>query len=126
MGDKYHVGDFDGDGKSDILCVSKSPISDNNQLEVALSTGTDFGFPRVWDQVFGMPGDRIYTGDFDRDGLTDVAIAREYDSSKGGYQSSTIDWYVETSNGGTLRNGGSFSGMTKWYSGFGNAGDIFF
>jgi hypothetical protein len=66
--DGYTVGDYNGDGKDDILTYD--PIS--MESRVCLSTGSEFLSPSVW--FTGHNGmDGWYTGDFNGDDLTDLA-----------------------------------------------------
>ncbi len=63
-----HVGDFDGDGRDDI--VSHDPTS--GEVRVALSDGSRaFGVARIWRDGFGV--DRVVVGDYDGDGRDDLA-----------------------------------------------------
>src|SRR5204863_438570 len=81
------VGDFNGDGKSDIACHSGS----GGNWHVGLSTGSGWNNP-VWT---GGPGPRrpvgnqCFTGDFNGDGKSDIAC----------YSGSGGNWYVGLSSG---------------------------
>ncbi|MFF4796580.1 FG-GAP-like repeat-containing protein [Streptomyces sp. NPDC001276] len=49
-----YVGDYDGDGKDDIVSFSHTPEAD---VHVALSSGTAFGDRKKWNDFFGLPGE---------------------------------------------------------------------
>ncbi|MBV1689798.1 VCBS repeat-containing protein [Novosphingobium sp. G106] len=67
-----YVGDFDGDGRSDLLRVSTSDAS----LSVLLSDGTKFLDPVSWNTDGATLSGTLLTGDFNGDGKTDVISAR--------------------------------------------------
>lgn len=70
-GTAKHVvpGDFDGDGRTDMLRMDGSlPF---NQVRVCLSTGSSFNC-QIW---AGERRTRLVSGDFNGDGLDDVAIS---------------------------------------------------
>jgi len=56
-GEFPYVGDFDGDGKDDIVTFTHSSLAD---VYVALSTGTAFGASGKWHDYFGLPGERSF------------------------------------------------------------------
>lgn len=63
-----YVGDFNGDGRDDIL--SFEPTS--GEVRVALSNGSSaFSSSTIWRDGFGV--DRVVVGDFDDDGYDDLA-----------------------------------------------------
>jgi RHS repeat-associated protein len=62
------TGDFNGDGKTDLLCDT-SPSTNGTSFAVRLGTGTGFGPPTTW---LSAGGAHRGTGDFDGDGKTDV------------------------------------------------------
>ena len=62
------TGDFNGDGKTDLLCDT-SPSAVGTSFAVRLGTGTGFGPPTTWLSAAGV---HRGTGDFDGDGKTDV------------------------------------------------------
>lgn len=83
-------GDFNGDGKTDLAAYTGA----QGIWHVNLSTGKDFaavGGPNNNGYWFGHGGgkENNVTGDFNGDGLTDIA----------GYSDSTDRWHVSLSNG---------------------------
>lgn len=75
--DRFEVGDFDGDGNEDLWAFNGDDwlIS---YLSILRSTGTELENVIRYDGTLPgwtlKPGDRIYTGDFNGDGLTDLYI----------------------------------------------------
>ena len=74
------VGDFNGDGKHDIVTfVQKTQhFSDGTLLGkapvwVSLSSGTMFESSRVWHTFFSLKGEIPQVGDFNMDGMDDIA-----------------------------------------------------
>ncbi|WP_312885870.1 FG-GAP repeat domain-containing protein [Streptomyces physcomitrii] len=53
-GEFPYVGDFDGDGKADIVTFTKNASAD---VYVGLSTGSSFGAGAKWHDLFGLPGE---------------------------------------------------------------------
>ncbi|MGN9795659.1 FG-GAP-like repeat-containing protein [Streptomyces sp. OZ13] len=53
-GEYPYVGDYDGDGRDDVVSFSHTPGAD---VHVALSTGTAFGGRQKWNDFFGLPGE---------------------------------------------------------------------
>jgi len=94
--DSVYVGDFNGDGKTDLLTISAVPVVTFPFItltfvpSIAYSTGTDFNwqsftltpafnpslscsfgsFPNT--TTLSGPGDEIYIGDYDGDGKCDI------------------------------------------------------
>lgn len=75
------IGDFNGDGKCDILAT------DAISVQVALSTGA--AFVAQWPWLFNQKSGIVFAGDFNGDGKDDIVI---WDSAMG-------NWYVALSTG---------------------------
>src|SRR5204863_286772 len=73
------VGDFNGDGKDDIVSFVQKPQTFGGKsigsapVWVAISTGNGFGAGRLWDRSFSEQGEIPVVGDFNFDGRDDVA-----------------------------------------------------
>lgn len=65
------VGDFDGDGRDDILTLTHGPRAD---VYVALSTGSGFASSRIWHGWAGHDGTHARVGDVDGDGRDDLWV----------------------------------------------------
>jgi hypothetical protein len=63
------VGDFNGDGKADIVAFSRNDTAD---VFVSLSSGSSFGASSKWQGWFCPSQQTPRTGDFNRDGHTDI------------------------------------------------------
>jgi hypothetical protein len=72
MGAEYAIGDFNGDGRSDILLAYQDGATFRNA--VALSTGSSFAWSGDWLSDAGM-GIPHRVGDFNGDGLSDLLLA---------------------------------------------------
>lgn len=91
--DRPAPGDYNGDGKADFAIV-RVDDSSPTQTRFWIRNGTgdvDPGGAGTTTQ-FGNPGDAIVPGDYDGDGDTDIAVAREVGPD--------IVWYVRPSGGG--------------------------
>jgi RHS repeat-associated protein len=80
------TGDFNGDGKTDVLMWRSA----NNDWTVNLSTGIGF-IPQEWQGMYGSDGP-IKTGDFNGDGKTDVMM----------WRGTNNDWTVNLSTGSSF------------------------
>ncbi len=85
------TGDFNGDGKTDLMCYNSS----QNQWEIAISTGSNFNTA----QAIGIPSistnfmpQQCFVGDYNGDGLSDIAC----------YSGSGSSWTISLSTGGLL------------------------
>ncbi len=69
------VGDFDGDGKDDIVAFYRDSFTGPSQgdVRVSLSNGSGFGETSVWHDWFCVGTQEPVVGDFNGDGCDDVA-----------------------------------------------------
>ena len=74
------VGDFDDDGKDDVISFAQHEEHNADgsligaaPVWVALSTGSSFGTPTVWQTSFSLAGEVPMIGDFNGDGKDDIA-----------------------------------------------------
>ena len=106
--------DFDGDGYGDLAVAGKVDAA-TTEWGIAFSHGgllndwTDWCVP-----AFGQEGDKYFAGDFDANGLTDIAVCRRISSTQ--YQ-----WGARYSIAGYLDDDTGFT-----VSDFGNDDDFFF
>ncbi len=105
QGSVYHVGDFNGDGKSDLLLVYLDG-SGNVHDAVALSTGTGFSGATDWAM---NPETHFYIGDFNGDGKSDLLGNNAVSISTGSSFNSPVDWIANQGSGAV----GDFSGDHK-------------
>jgi len=107
IGDEVcEVGDFDGDGRADVITFLRSTQGGDAEGDVfvALSTGTEFGGGARWDTFFCVADEVCGVGDFNGDARDDiVAFARgdEDDTAFG-------DVFV------ALSDGAAFGAGTLW------------
>jgi V8-like Glu-specific endopeptidase len=62
------VGDFNGDGRDDIVAFTHW----NHDVYVSLSNGSSFSAPMKWHDTFGNLGEQVAVGDVDGDGKDDI------------------------------------------------------
>ncbi|MBF8191784.1 FG-GAP repeat protein, partial [Nonomuraea sp. K274] len=99
-GETPYTGDFDGDGKDDVVAFTHGTSAD---VYVATSTGTGFGGGAKWHDFFSPHGEIPAVGDFDGDGKDDIATFTRGNSA---------DVYVATSTGT------GFGAGVKWHDFF--------
>jgi FG-GAP-like repeat len=92
-------GDFDGDGRTDVLLRYNTGSS--WAWDVGLSTGNGFRSAGNWSWGRGGTPEPVYTGDFDGDGRTDVLLRYNTGSSWA--------WDVGLSTGSGFRSAGNWS-----------------
>ncbi|MHA4949501.1 N-acetylmuramoyl-L-alanine amidase [Micromonospora sp. SD19] len=96
------VGDINGDGRDDIVTFTCNADAD---VYAAVSTGTSFvGTTVKWNDLFCLPGEFPYLGDYNGDGKDDIVAF-----TKGSFN----DVHVG------LSTGTSFLGATRWHDFFG-------
>jgi hypothetical protein len=108
----YLSTDVNGDGTTDIIWA-QSTGEGLLSWQVATSTGNQFDDERQWSPGFGRPEDLFFAGDFNGDGLGDIAAARINAPS-------IVGWQISTSNAS------AFSAATNWSDDFGNSTDQFY
>jgi len=98
--DFFEIGDFNADGKSDIIHVENS----SSQWRVYFSNGTSITSQGVWKSVYVDPTDEdrdaFRLADFNGDGLTDIIHV----------ENSSKNWYVYFSCGDGFESRGAWVG----------------
>ncbi|MEV4411844.1 VCBS repeat-containing protein, partial [Catellatospora sp. NPDC049609] len=103
--------DFTGDGKDDIVTFNLGTLND---AYVATSTGTAFAGTSVkWNDFFGLPGEKLLTGDFNGDSRDDIITF-----TGGTTGTNAGDVYVG------LSTGTGFLAGAKWHDWFAPAAEV--
>ena len=87
-------GDYDGDGRNDIG-VWRPGDAQNPQSNFYIQRSTNPNPNAIYGVPWGLPNDVPQEGDYDGDGKTDVAIARE--------EGENLSHYILPSGGGSVR-----------------------
>ena len=92
------VGDFNGDGRADIVTFLRSDYggTSTGDVYVALSTGASFGVSQKWHEFFCISGEWCQVGDFNGDRKADIVSFS---------QGSAADVFVALSSGATFGTG---------------------
>ncbi len=99
------TGDFNGDGKDDIVTFTHGSLAD---VYVALSNGSSFGPGLKWHDFFSLGGEVPAVGDVNGDGRDDLITFT---------RNAAADVYV------ALSTGSGFDASAKWHEFFGTAGE---
>ncbi|MBB4904977.1 N-acetylmuramoyl-L-alanine amidase [Actinophytocola algeriensis] len=100
------TGDFNGDGKDDVVTFTHGSLND---VYVALSNGSSFGAGVKWHDWFALGGEVPAVGDVNGDGRDDIITFT---------RNNLADVYV------ALSTGTSFVASAKWHDYFGLAGEV--
>ena len=93
-----YIGDFNGDGKCDIITFMRDGQSGRGEVYVALSDGWQFGANQLWHNQFATDAtEKIVIGDFNGDGKDDMATWLE---------AGTRQVYAALSDGGGMSDAG--------------------
>jgi FG-GAP-like repeat/FG-GAP repeat len=120
------VGDFNGDGKDDIISFAQHGVDASGgvvpgiaPVHVALSNGSGFGPSTVWHQNFSPDGEVPMVGDVNGDGKTDIiTFARRPQFRSDGTMIGHAPVYV------ALSTGTSFGPRQLWHTFFSLDGEV--
>ncbi|WP_371409193.1 N-acetylmuramoyl-L-alanine amidase [Micromonospora zamorensis] len=65
------LGDVNGDGRDDIITFTQGPLTASDVI-VSLSTGSGFGAPQKWHDLFAVGTEQPRVGDINGDGRDDI------------------------------------------------------
>ncbi|RLP91441.1 N-acetylmuramoyl-L-alanine amidase [Micromonospora sp. BL4] len=65
------LGDVNGDGRDDIITFTQGPATASDVI-VALSSGSSFGAPQTWHDLFAVGSEQPRVGDINGDGRDDI------------------------------------------------------
>lgn len=114
------VGDFNGDGKDDIVTFVQQPrrnaagtVTEQAPVWVALSDGRKFGASRIWHNFFAPKGEIPMVGDFNGDGKDDIAtfVQRPHKDAQGNVIAQAPVWVA-------LSDGVRFGPSRIWHNFF--------
>jgi hypothetical protein len=107
------TGDFNGDGKDDIIAFHNGAYNSSSAVYVATSNGSSFVNDRLWHNSFCVDGMTCAVGDVNADGRDDI-IAFVKSTYSGTAQN---DVYV------SLSTGSGFAQTFKWHDNFCSTSD---
>ncbi len=120
------VGDFNGDGKDDIITFTQQLQKDANGnvigpavVWVSLSDGTKFTTSSVWHRFFSLKGEIPMAGDFNGDGKDDIVTftQQQQKDASGNVIGNAVVWV-------SLSNGARFGTSSVWHTFFSLKGEI--
>lgn len=118
--DKFFMGDFNGDGKDDVinatarLNLDNDPATNDSAWYVMKSNGVIFVDAGQVAASWGWISDNLFVADFDGDGKDDILDATTRLNNDG-----SLSWYVATSDGNQ-----AFIDKGIWASRWGLSGDV--
>lgn len=107
-----HIGDFNGDGKSDFLLTPK-PGANWGGWKLFLSNGNSFSYHSSGGFSLGGEVEEVVVGDFNGDGYSDFVLKRKYDNK---YHNSDLYLAKVTGNSVTFTFSKCFLSDTRDYA----------